>query len=81
MVSYWKRVLANLKQLIKKKYKYYKCILLHFGLHDWTCAAAEGIKPTPEQLEPIKRGELSGFYDYSKMYCKRCDHVYVPRDR
>lgn len=36
--------------------------------HDWTCAAAEGVQPTSEQLT----SGVDGFYDYAKMYCKRC---------
>lgn len=39
--------------------------------HDWTCKAAEGIPPTPEQLA----GGIDGFYDYATMYCKRCGRV------
>lgn len=39
-----------------------------WGHHDWTCAAAEGIPATPEQL----KGGLAGFWDYATMYCKRC---------
>jgi hypothetical protein len=39
-----------------------------FAGHDWTCKAAEDIPPTESQL---KHG-VSGFYDYAKMYCKRC---------
>lgn len=38
------------------------------GNHEWTCAAAEGIPATREQIH----GGLLGFYDYAKMYCKRC---------
>lgn len=37
--------------------------------HDWTSAAQEGVPPTPEQLA----GGVVGFWDYAKMYCKRCD--------
>ncbi len=46
--------------------KLFLCYL--FGFHDWTCKAQEGIAPSPEQ---IKDG-ISGFWDYAKMYCKRC---------
>lgn len=41
-----------------------------WGLHDWTCAAEQGIPPTTEQLK-----SLDGFYDFAKMYCKRCNHI------
>lgn len=44
----------------------WSCYLWRF--HDWTCAAAEGIPATPEQLA----SGIEGFYDYAKMYCKRC---------
>jgi hypothetical protein len=40
--------------------------------HKWTCAAEKGIKPTQEQLN----SGLLGFYEYAKMYCERCGHVY-----
>lgn len=36
--------------------------------HDWTCAAARGIKPSETQL----RGGIIGFWDYATMYCARC---------
>jgi len=36
--------------------------------HDWTSAVEEGLKPTPKQM---KDGIL-GFWDYAKMYCRRC---------
>jgi len=42
--------------------------------HDWTCAHDEGIPPTKEQLQNIP----DGFWDYAKMYCKRCNKVYKP---
>lgn len=45
------------------------------GLHDWTCAAGEGIKPTKKQIDD----GIEGFYDYAKMYCKKCNHIYIPR--
>lgn len=44
----------------------WSCYLWRF--HDWTCAAAEGIPATPEQLA----NGIDGFYSYAKMYCKRC---------
>ncbi|MBA7658394.1 hypothetical protein ES703_66345 [subsurface metagenome] len=48
--------------------KLWEKILCWIGDHEWTCAAEEGIKPTPLQL---KQG-VAGFKDYGKMYCKRC---------
>ena len=36
--------------------------------HEWTCAASEGIPPTVKQLQ----GDIEGFYDYARMYCKHC---------
>jgi len=38
------------------------------GFHDWTCAAAKGIRPSPEQLA----NGWEGFKDYAKMYCQKC---------
>ena len=45
--------------------------------HTWTCAAEEGISPTPKQLE----GGIRGFNDYATRYCKHCGYVYVPEGR
>lgn len=57
-------------KLIDRMVIYFKrlwsCYIWRF--HDWTCAAAEGIPATPEQLA----SGIDGFYDYAKMYCKRC---------
>ena len=44
-----------------------RCLI---GDHDWTTAAAQGIPPTPRQLESV-----GGFYDYATMYCSRCRRV------
>lgn len=44
----------------------WKCNILHW--HEWTCAAAEGVKATPEQLA----SGIDGFYSYARMYCKHC---------
>lgn len=38
------------------------------GSHDWTCNASEDIPPTDEQT----KAGVYGFYDYARMYCKRC---------
>jgi hypothetical protein len=43
------------------------------GMHDWTCAAGEGVKPTALQLST----GLAGFYDYARMYCNRCGYEYA----
>jgi predicted oxidoreductase len=40
-------------------------------IHDWTCAAEEGVRPTKAQVE----GGVAGFFDYAKMYCRRCGRV------
>ena len=42
--------------------------------HDWTCAADQGIKATPEQLKSI-----NGFWDYATMYCNKCGYIYKGR--
>lgn len=41
------------------------------GDHTWTCAAEEGQKPTKAQA----RAGVAGFYDYARMYCKRCGYT------
>lgn len=41
------------------------------GDHDWTCAHAQGIKPTQAQAD----AGVDGFYDYAKTYCARCGQV------
>jgi len=46
--------------------KFWNCYVWRF--HDWTCAAAEGIPPTTKQVSD----GLEGFWDYARMYCKRC---------
>jgi hypothetical protein len=50
---------------MKKLYGWFLCFN---GLHDWTCAAAEGVKPTQAQLD----AGLDGLLDYATMYCRRC---------
>ena len=55
--------------------KVWQCYL--WKNHDWTCNAMESIPATPEQLA----GGLDGFYDYAKMYCKRCKTVSKLSDR
>ena len=41
------------------------------GDHDWTSAVNEGLKPTQKQLDD----KIIGFWDYAKMYCKRCGKI------
>lgn len=38
------------------------------GSHQWTSAAEQNIKPTPEQL---KNGK-TGFLEYATVYCEHC---------
>lgn len=40
-----------------------------FCVHNWTSRAMEDLPPTDEQLKSIE-----GFWDYSKMYCKKCKY-------
>ena len=40
--------------------------------HNYTSAAMEGKAPNKKQIED----GVQGFYDYAKMYCKRCNHIY-----
>ena len=47
-------------------------MLCKIGDHDWTCALEEGQdKPTQKQIDD----GVEGFYDYAKMYCKRCGTI------
>lgn len=50
--------------MLRRLLSWVRCLI---GDHDWTCAAAQGIKPSPAQT-----ANLMGFYDYAKMYCSRC---------
>ena len=45
--------------------------------HDYTCAVEEGLDPTTTQLNDLPKG----FFDYAKMYCKRCGYVYQPNPK
>ena len=70
-----KDLLRGLIKMIKKLMGWLACNLL--GSHDWTCAVDEGQdKPTQKQIDD----GIDGFYDYAKMYCKRCPKVYSPRN-
>jgi hypothetical protein len=51
--------------------RFLRWLACFMGNHDWTCAAAEGLKPTQAQLD----AGIEGFYDYATMYCKRCGRV------
>jgi hypothetical protein len=53
--------------MIKKILNWFLCL----WDHDWTCAHDEGIPVTKEQIA----ARVDGFFDYAKMYCKRCGHV------
>jgi hypothetical protein len=46
-------------------------ILCLMGIHEWTCLAQEGIKPTQWQLD----SGVEGFWIYATMFCKRCQKV------
>jgi len=60
--------------MIKKFFGRLACLTGH---HDWTCAVDEGQdKPTQKQIDD----GIEGFYDYAKMYCKRCPKIYSPRN-
>ena len=52
----------KIKEIIKR----IPCMI---GLHEWTSAAMEEIKPTQKQIDD----GIEGFKDYSRMYCKHCD--------
>lgn len=45
--------------------------LCKVGDHDWTTSANEGKKPTTQQAQ----GGILGFWDYAKMYCKKCGKI------
>lgn len=53
--------------------KFFLCYVLQD--HDWTCNANEGIPATAEQLQ----AGVAGFFDYARMWCRRCGKVYQPR--
>lgn len=42
-----------------------RCLL---GDHDWTSKAAQGVKPSADEL----RDGLAGFERYAQMFCARC---------
>ena len=54
---------------MKRLWNHIKCLL---GDHDWTCKAAQGIKPQDHELN----NGLAGFWEYATMYCSRCKKVY-----
>ena len=58
---------GRLARLLERIVKFFAC---RIG-HDWTCAAAEGVPATKEQIA----NGVEGFYDYATMYCRRCGHV------
>ncbi len=39
--------------------------------HNWTSTAMEDLPPTKKQLED----GADGFFDYAKMYCRRCQCI------
>ena len=56
--------------------------LLCLFMHDWTCRAAEGLRPETTDLphkDDTPQVSLAKFRHYATMYCKRCGKVYVPR--
>ena len=57
--------------MIKKFFNWLNCLT---GMHDWTCKADQGIKPTQQELD----AGVAGFNSYAQMYCKRCGEVYQP---
>lgn len=61
--------------MLKKIKVFFQCKV--FKMHNWTCATEQGIPATTEQL----KGGAAGFWDYSKMYCKDCGHVYEGSQR
>jgi hypothetical protein len=51
-------------ELLKKIFICHIC-----GSHDWTSNALQDKEPTKEQID----AGIDGFWDYAKMYCKRCE--------
>lgn len=41
------------------------------GMHNWTSAAEKGLQPSYAQLK-----SMIGMWDYAKMYCDDCGHIY-----
>lgn len=54
--------------------KWLKLLQCAFVSHDYTSAVEEGLDPTTDQIE---RG-IDGFWEYSRIYCKRCGYKYPP---
>ncbi len=48
-------------------------LLCLVGLHDWTSKFDQGIRP---DMEAARRDPLVTFYEWSAMYCKRCEETY-----
>lgn len=67
------RTMKILNKIWKQTKILFWCYL--FRDHDWTCSALEGITPDREKVAVDPVGY---FEEYSQMYCKRCDAVYMP---
>jgi len=55
---------------MKKGWRRFVCLIL---AHDWTCKAAEGVKPTE-----IEQRSREGFLRYASEWCRRCETVADP---
>ncbi len=56
-----------MRKILNQISDFYWCKIL--GVHDWTCKADQGIKPTEEDLY----GGYEGLKSYTTMYCKKCE--------
>ena len=48
-------------------------LLCIVGFHDWTSKFDQGINPN---MEEAKRDPTVTFWDWSAVYCKRCEEPY-----
>ena len=56
--------------------KWVRKLLCLIGDHDWTCAAGEGYPPSEHIKTRLKVDPAGAFYEYARMYCKACGHMY-----
>lgn len=60
----------NVGKYLKSLKERFLCFI---GDHDWTSKAEQRIPPDKDK---IKADPIKYFWDYSAMYCKRCNHKY-----
>jgi len=53
--------------------RFYDRFLCLIGDHEYTSKTEQGIKPNPEKM---KRNPVGYFFEFTRMYCLRCGHVW-----